>query len=161
MNSKKVFLLINGEPPKIFPNLSSYDIICATDGAYDILKAHNIVPDFISGDFDSIKELPKTIEVICTPNQNFTDFDKILQILSDRGFVDIDVFGASSQEQDHFLGNIHTAFQWKNKLNITFFDNYGVYFLADKKVVLPDCNGKKVSLFPFPKATGIITKVGL
>ncbi len=54
--------------------------ICATDGAYQYLKENNIVPNFIAGDFDSLQEIPKNIEVIKTPNQDFTDFDKILQI---------------------------------------------------------------------------------
>lgn len=158
MKSKKVFLLLNGEPPVNIPDLTNYSVICATDGAYNILKKHNITPDFISGDFDSVNNLPKDIEVINTPNQDFTDFDKILQILFDRNFIDIHVFGGSGQEQDHFLGNLHTAFQWQNKLNVTFFDNHGLYFLAGKKVKLSNCKGKNVSLFPFPKATGILTK---
>lgn len=158
MNNKKVFLLLNGEPPNKLPDLKCYDIICATDGAYQFLEQNNITPNFISGDFDSVENIPEKIEIIHTPNQDFTDFDKILQILSDRNYTEIHVYGASGQEQDHFLGNLHTALQWKEKLNLTFFDNYGFYFLADKTTVLIESNGKIVSLIPFPKATGIITK---
>lgn len=158
MNSTKVCLLLNGEPPKAIPEATNYNLICATDGAYNTLQKLNIIPDFISGDFDSLKVLPENIEIIHTPNQDFTDFDKILQILFDRHFNEIHVFGASGKEQDHFLGNLHTALQWKDKLNITFFDNHGFYFLADKKVKLTNCKGKNVSLFPFPNASGIITK---
>ncbi|MEP3836073.1 MAG: thiamine diphosphokinase [Algibacter sp.] len=158
MNTKQVCLFLNGEHPRSIPDLKNYKMVCATDGAYSFLKANNIVPHFISGDFDSITAIPKSVEVIHTPNQDFTDFDKILQILFDRGFSDIHVYGASGQEQDHFLGNLHTALQWQNKLKITFFDNYGVYFLADTKVKLSNCLGKRVSLFPFPKAMGIVTK---
>ncbi|GAA4230698.1 thiamine diphosphokinase [Postechiella marina] len=156
--NKKVFLLLNGEPPKKMPNLLSYDIICATDGAYQFLEDNNITPNFINGDFDSVKKMPENIETIHTPNQNFTDFDKILKILFDRNYIDIDVFGASGQEQDHFLGNLNTALQWKSKLNLTFFDNYGCYFLADKHLVLKDVKEKTISLIPFPVAKGIITK---
>ncbi|KAA5821957.1 thiamine diphosphokinase [Algibacter amylolyticus] len=158
MNTKQVCLFLNGESPKSIPDLKNYNMVCATDGACTFLKANNIVPHFISGDFDSIKTIPDSIEVIHTPNQDFTDFDKILQILFDRGFSDIHVYGASGQEQDHFLGNLHTALQWKTKLKITFFDNYGFYFLADTKVTLTQCLGKHVSLFPFPEANGIITR---
>jgi thiamine pyrophosphokinase len=158
MNNKKVFLLLNGEPPNEIPDLSSYDIICATDGAYQFLKHNKITPHFISGDFDSLQELPENIEVINTPNQDFTDFDKILKILFDKGFKQIHVFGASGKEQDHFLGNLHTALQWKEKLNLTFYDNYSFYFLADKKTEYKDVKGKTISLIPYPKATGVITK---
>jgi thiamine pyrophosphokinase len=37
MKNKKVFLLLNGEKPKEVPNFSVYDLICATDGAYQYL----------------------------------------------------------------------------------------------------------------------------
>ena len=157
MKSEKVFLLLNGETPQKLPNLSNYTLICATDGAYHFLEKNKIKPDFISGDFDSSKNIPKNIEVIHTPDQDFTDFDKILQIIFKKGFKNIDVYGASGKEQDHFLGNLHTAIQWKNKLKLTFFDNYSRYFLADKKTEITDCKDKIISLVPFPKATKIST----
>ncbi|MFT5147230.1 MAG: thiamine pyrophosphokinase, partial [Polaribacter sp.] len=128
MKTKKVFLLLNGEQPNKLPVFSNYEIICATDGAYQYLLENNIKPHFISGDFDSLEALPKEIEAIETPDQNFTDFDKILQILFDKGHSTIDVFGASGKEQDHFLGNLNTAIEWEKKLKITFFDNHGSYF---------------------------------
>ena len=157
MKNKKVFLLLNGEKPKEVPNFSVYDLICATDGAYQYLEKHKIVPDFISGDLDSLEAIPKEIEVIKTTNQDFTDFDKILQILFDKGFTNIDVYGASGQEQDHFLGNLDTAIRWKKKISLTFFDNNGTYFLAKKKLVLSNCKGKIISLTPFPKASKVET----
>ncbi|MGY0408484.1 MAG: thiamine diphosphokinase [Polaribacter sp.] len=162
MKTNNVFLLLNGETPKKLPNLSKYALICATDGAYQFLKDKKITPHFISGDFDSLKDIleniPNNIEVIHTPNQDFTDFDKILKILIDKGYKTIDVFGASGKEQDHFLGNLNTAIQWKNKLKLTFFDNYGRYFLAKKETEIKNCLDKTVSLIPFPKATNIVTK---
>ncbi|WP_243456756.1 thiamine diphosphokinase [Polaribacter batillariae] len=123
-----------------------------------IFKSKNITPNFISGDFDSLEEIPEDIEAIQTSNQDFTDFDKMLQILSDKGFYKIDVFGASGKEQDHFLGNLHTALQWKEKLKLTFFDNHGYYFLAEPNTFISNCLHKTVSLFPFPTATNITTK---
>jgi len=158
MKTKKVFLLLNGEQPRELPVFSDYEIICATDGAYQYLLKHQIKPHFISGDFDSLESIPKEIETIATPDQNFTDFDKILQILFNKGYKTIDVFGASGKEQDHFLGNLNTAIQWEKKLKITFFDNYGRYFLADKKTIIDNCIHKTVSLIPFPSATEVTTK---
>ena len=158
MNKGTVFLLLNGEPPTNPPNISNYDIICATDGAYQFLEKNKIKPNFISGDFDSIENLPKDIEVIHTPNQDFTDFDKILQILFEKGFKNVDVFGASGKEQDHFLGNLHTTIQWKNKLSLTFFDNHSRYFLADKNTKILNSFDKTISLVPFPEAKNINTK---
>lgn len=158
MNNQKVFLLLNGAPPSKLPNMAIYNVICATDGAYEFLKKNNIQPTFISGDFDSLKSLPNDIKVIHTPDQDFTDFDKILQILYDKGYKNIDVYGASGEEQDHFLGNLHTAIQWKDRLKLCFFDDFGRYFLADPKVEIKDCNNHTVSLIPFPVVEGLTTK---
>jgi len=153
MNTQKVFLLLNGEKPTKLPNFNTYDIICTTDGAYEFLKEQHIIPDFISGDFDSLKEFPKNIEIIHTPNQDFTDFDKILAILFKKGFKNIDVYGASGKE-----GNLHTALQWHKKLKLTFFDDYSRYFLADKKVKITAYKNQIISLIPLPRASKITTK---
>jgi thiamine pyrophosphokinase len=158
MNTPNVFLLLNGEKPTKLPDTSKYELICATDGAYQYLKENQIEPHFISGDFDSLTEPPEGIETIHTPDQNYTDFDKILQILWDRKYVNIHVYGASGKEQDHFLGNLHTALQWQKKLNITFFDDYGRYFFGNKETQLTNCLEKTVSLLPFPTATNITTQ---
>ena len=53
MKSRKIFLLLNGEPPKELPDLSNYDLICATDGGYHFLEENNIIPGFVCGDLDS------------------------------------------------------------------------------------------------------------
>lgn len=158
MNNKKVFLLLNGEMPQELPDVSDYALICATDGAYHFLEANKITPHFICGDFDSLEKTPKNIEVIHTPNQDFTDFDKALQIIFDKGYRTIDVFGASGKEQDHFLGNLHTAIQWKEKLKLTFFDTYSRYFLADKSTEITNCKDSVVSLIPFHEAKSIFTE---
>ena len=113
MNTSNVFLLLNGEKPTKLPDTSKYEVICATDGAYEYLRENQIQPHFISGDFDYLTLLPEGIETVPTPDQNFTDFDKILQILWDREYKNIHVYGASGKEQDHFLGNLHSALQWQ------------------------------------------------
>jgi thiamine pyrophosphokinase len=110
MKAKKAFILLNGAEPSKFPELSSYDIICAIDGAYNHFEKNNIIPDLVTGDFDSIQAIPTSVEVIKTPDQDYTDFDKALMILHERGYTNIDVYGGSGKEHDHFLGNISTAY---------------------------------------------------
>ena len=160
MKTKKAFLLLNGAEPATLPNLTLYDIVCAIDGAYNHFEKNNIVPDLVTGDFDSIHKIPNTVEVINTPNQDFTDFDKALQILNERGFKIIDVYGGTGKEHDHFLGNISTALEWKNKLSISFFDDFGSYFFINETIKLTNVKGKTISLIPFPEAHFIST-IGL
>ncbi|WP_312768853.1 thiamine diphosphokinase [Epilithonimonas sp.] len=166
---KKALLFINGEAPKSIPDLSGYDLIACTDGAFHYLKKLKFPLDklnFISGDFDSHKIEEEIIqqsqnydfEIIETPDQNKTDFHKALEIIIEKGFENIDVYGASGGEQDHFLGNLSVAFAFKDKTNLRFFDEYSSYYFIPKKFTISDVRGKMISLMPFPIAKNIETK---
>lgn len=157
---KKALILLNGLPPKSLPELSEFDIVCAVDGAYNYFEEHRIVPDIITGDFDSIYNIPDSIEIINTPNQDFTDFEKALHILFDRGISSISIYGGSGNESDHFLGNISVALAWKEKLNLRFFDEFGSYFFIPDEFKISNVGSKTVSLIPFPSTKGITT-IGL
>jgi thiamine pyrophosphokinase len=130
----KALLFINGDSPKTIPNLSGYDLIACTDGAFHYLKQLKFPLDkldFISGDFDSHKIEEEILrqaqndnfEIIETPDQNKTDFHKALEIIIEKGFDEIDVYGGSGGEQDHFLGNLSVAFAFKDKVNLRFLMN--------------------------------------
>ena len=158
MKETKVFLLLNGEKPKKLPDLSGYGFVCVTDGAANWLKDNKVIPDLLSGDFDSLTEKVEAKEIIETLDQDFTDFEKILAILDEKGYLNIDIFGASGKEQDHFLGNLQVGLKWKEKLKLNFIDNYGSYFFTDKRVVLNEVEGKTISLIPFFEANNIKTE---
>lgn len=165
---KKALLFINGEPPKKFPNLSDYELIACTDGAFHYLRELNFPLeklDFISGDFDShindeeiLQSKVHGFEIIETPDQNKTDFHKALEIIIEKGFDNIDVFGGSGGEQDHFLGNLSVAFAFKDKVNLHFFDEYSSYYFIPKNFSISDVKGRMISLMPFPIAKNIETK---
>lgn len=165
---KKALLFINGEPPKKFPNLSDYELIACTDGAFHYLRELNFPLeklDFISGDFDShindeeiLQSKVHGFEIIETPDQNKTDFHKALELILKKGFENIDVYGGSGGEQDHFLGNLSVAFAFKDKANLRFFDEYSSYYFIPKNFSISDVKGKMISLMPFPIAKNIETK---
>lgn len=166
---KKALLFINGEPPKKFPNLSDYELIACTDGAFHYLRELNFPLeklDFISGDFDSHKIEENILlqaqnhqfEIIETPDQNKTDFHKALELILEKSFENIDVYGGSGGEQDHFLGNLSVAYAFKDKLNLQFFDEYSSYYFIPKNFSISDVKGKMISLMPFPIAKNIETK---
>lgn len=165
---RKALLFINGEPPKEFPNLSDYELIACTDGAFHYLKELNFPLeklDFISGDFDSHSNDEEMLqskiygfEIIETPDQNKTDFHKAIEIILGKGFENIDVYGASGGEQDHFLGNLSVAFFFKDKINLRFFDNYSSYYFIPKEFSISDVKDKMISLMPFPIAKNIETQ---
>ncbi len=154
----QIALFLNGERPKKLPLLKGYEAVYCTDGAFQLFEHSDVKPDLIIGDFDSITELPKGIEHIHTPDQNFTDFEKTIKIIIEKGFTSVDVFAANGLEQDHFLGNLSTALAYKNELKIIFFDDRQTYFFVDKQVKLINVLGKKISLFPFPKTESVSSK---
>lgn len=160
---QKALLFINGEPPTILPTSEGYSLIACSDGAFHYLKEKNFPLDkldFISGDFDSHTGANDDVykdKFIYTPDQDRTDFYKSLEIIQQKGFKKVDVFGGSGGEMDHFLGNLNTAFHFKNDLEVTFFDNHSKYFLTPKNLVLQNVEGLLVSLIPFPSAFNVIT----
>lgn len=161
--SKTALLFINGTPPKNLPNTEGYAIIACTDGAFHYLKEKNFSLDkldFISGDFDSHSGIDENIyheKFIFTPDQNFTDFQKALDILKNKDVKKVDVYGGSGGEQDHFLGNLHVAFLFKNELEITFYDEFSSYFFIPKYFEINNVEGKMISLLPFPKVENLVT----
>jgi thiamine pyrophosphokinase len=160
---KTALLFINGTPPKNLPNTEGYAIIACTDGAFHYLKEKNFPLeklDFISGDFDSHSGIDENIyheKFIFTPDQNFTDFQKALDILKNKDVKKVDVYGGSGGEQDHFLGNLHVAFLFKDLMEITFYDEFSSYFFIPKDFEINNVEGKMVSLLPFPKVENLVT----
>ncbi|WP_185855529.1 thiamine diphosphokinase [Blattabacterium cuenoti] len=153
-------LFLNGDPPK--KNLYSKFLskkIFAVDGSLNYLKKFKIPVDSIIGDFDSLlkKNISVKNTIINTYNQNYTDFEKALNIIYKKGFLNVNIWGGSGKEQDHFLGNLSIALKYKKKLSIIFYDKYHLYFFSDKKNTFYMKKNKKISLFPFPKVVGLKT----
>ena len=155
----RVALFLNGQAPSAIPDLEQFEKIFCTDGAFEYLKEMKIVPDVISGDLDSIqlKDIPDEIEVIETPDQDYTDFEKALKIIEARDYKEVYVYGSSGMEHDHFLGNLTSGLKFKEKLTLVFFDDFSYYFFTDKSVILEGYKERIISLFPFPIAKGIQT----
>ncbi|PKF74345.1 thiamine diphosphokinase [Chryseobacterium sp. PMSZPI] len=160
----KVLLFINGDAPKSFPNLENYGLIACTDGAFHYLKRMNFPLDkldFISGDFDSHSGSDENIyeeRFIHTPDQNNTDFHKALDIIVEKGFEKIDVFGGSGGEQDHFLGNLTVAYAFKDKMDLKFYDEFSTYYFIPKNFMIEGVKDKMISLYPFPFVENVTTK---
>lgn len=152
-------MVLNGEFPKKFRPQENYVLIASTDGGYLHLKQLNIGTDLVIGDFDSSLKLESDEEEVWihTPDQNYTDFEKALSVLYEIGIEDIDVYAASGRSQDHFLGNLFAAFVWRKYLNITFYDDFGYYFFAQKKTTIQTKKGTIISLFPYTKVENIRT----
>ena len=152
-----------------FVSISSIQVSNSSTSLSEITNGNLAFPldklDFISGDFDShindeeiLQSKVHGFEIIETPDQNKTDFHKALELILEKGFENIDVYGGSGGEQDHFLGNLSVAFAFKDKVNLQFFDEYSSYYFIPKNFSISDVKGKMISLMPFPIAKNIETK---
>ena len=165
---KKAVLFLNGEidlsfceshlypeaPIKDFESEAKHHIYCA-DGAFlKLIDSPRCVQDLkaIYGDFDSIesselKNIPAHIKVEHLHDQDHTDFAKSLMRLAEN-YQQIDIYGVSGQEMDHFLGNLSVAMHWTDKLSIRFIDAHSEFFIADKCFLASGVLGKMVSVIP-------------
>jgi len=156
----QVVLFINGQFPKTMPLLDDFKKIYCTDGAYAKLLENGVQPDLVSGDFDSlaISEINTETKIVETPDQNATDFEKILKIIIEEGFKSVAVYGCSGLEQDHFLGNLNSMLKHKDEIEIRCFDDFGFYFFAENDTEIIDFKDEIISLYPFPEAKNIYSE---
>lgn len=160
----KALLFINGDAPESFPDPEQYGLIACTDGAFHYLKNMGFPLEklsFISGDFDSHSGKEEGIydeKFIYTPDQDKADFQKALEIITEKGFRKVDVLGGSGGEQDHFLGNLTVAFGYKDQLDLKFYDEFSEYYFVPKSFKIRNVKDKMISLYPFPSVENITTK---
>lgn len=160
---KIVGLFLNGFLPIKLPNISNYYKIIAVNGASNYLFKHNIVPDFVLGDMDSIDSYyinkymyHNKIKFINTLDQNFTDFEKSIKFIIKYGFFNIDVWGGiNGKENDHLLGNLFIAGKYINELSLIFYDKEYYIFFIKKSIKIYNVKNKKISFFPFPYVNNI------
>lgn len=153
---KNALLFLNGQAPSQNLlskfDLNAYSLIICTDGAYTYLRTLEITPDLVIGDMDSIDEIPDMIKRIQITDQNTTDFEKALSHLFSHGNLKIDILGAFGNQHDHFLGNLNAAYKFRERLNITFYDEEQYFYLIDQNHRFYPGKDKLISLVPFPRA---------
>eukprot|EP01129_Flabellula_baltica_P015311 TRINITY_DN7679_c0_g1_i1.p1 TRINITY_DN7679_c0_g1~~TRINITY_DN7679_c0_g1_i1.p1 ORF type:complete len:250 (+),score=60.94 TRINITY_DN7679_c0_g1_i1:31-750(+) len=147
--------------------------VCADGGAnrlYDHYTKTNmeIVPKVIVGDFDSVR--PEVLdfysqcgsECIQIDDQDSTDLDKACGILVDRDLGDlVVVIGGSGGNTSQYLGNIQTAFKFK-QLKIVFMTPHDMVLLVPAGVwKVEGAVGNKCGLLPIGGEVERIRTAGL
>ncbi len=106
------------------------DLIIATDGAANTAISLGITPHIVCGDFDSLnveetqKRLPIT-EFLSTPDQNYGDMEKALEIAEKLGVKSVTILGAAGGRIDHTLANFALLLSWHKRLDITIEEGAG------------------------------------
>jgi thiamine pyrophosphokinase len=153
---KRALIVLNGEIELSLPLVeqTDYELIIATDGALNTLLDSGMRPTVVLGDFDSVDDASLQqaeelgIEILHTPDQNFTDFEKALRHVESKDFTDLDVIGHTGRRLDHSLGAMHSAALMADRLWIRMLDPTGVGFIIprDEVFVLEGRSGKVCSV---------------
>ncbi len=129
----KVLIVANGESPSATvaeEAARNSDLIVATDGGVFAAAKLKLLPDILTGDMDSVLvdnalELFPKLRVIPTPDQDYSDLEKAVDIASQFGATSIVVIGATGRRPDHTLANLALLRTLSSSFDIKFADNYG------------------------------------
>ena len=162
---RTALLILNGELPAELPETNGFDLVVCTDGSFLQLLRRGFdisVLSFVCGDFDSVapevlsRYLPAE-KILVTPDQDYNDFQKALDILIAKGVSAVTVVGGGGGEMDHFLANLTVAYRSRTRVSLVFLDEHSRYFFIDQSEILSGVKGKMISLQPFPCAENIYT----
>ncbi|OQY29470.1 MAG: thiamine diphosphokinase [Candidatus Cloacimonetes bacterium 4572_55] len=138
-------------------------IICADGGANQALS-RQIRPDYVVGDFDSIRletrlALTGTI-FVQRPSQYSNDLEKSLHYAEDLGANRVLLVGATGLRLDHQICNLSIVQKFCARVQIIMYDDYGVgcFLTPDREHIFDLSVGRQVSLFSFGNAQGIVTQ---
>lgn len=163
-NPMSVLIYLGGQPPS--KTLSQRvaaraSFIIAADSGYHACRDTDVVPDIVTGDFDSIDATPDgtSTKVVDAPEQDATDFEKALRWVPESTGI-LEILGGTGLRSDHFLTNLLIAASRPATEQVVFRDDVQSIFRVTgdcpiSRAVLPDTT---VSLIPFTQCTGVSTK---
>lgn len=161
--SKKANLFLHGTYADYTKIIDSSFYTIAADGGVENALKNGIVPAVIIGDGDSMSTLPESlkkqvnnIKYIAAPDQNYTDFEKGLVYLEERGYDEIFVFSFQGSRIDHMLAGLSSASRFKG--SVTLFSEHQRIELLEREQTVSTKVNEIISLIPFPKANNVSTR---
>ena len=161
---KPLCFIIGAAPTdKIYIDKQQHFIIAA-DGGLEILKANNIIPDLIVGDFDSLGFIPEGDNVIThKPEKDYTDTFLALNEGIERGYDTFILYGCTGGRLDHTLANIQTSAYAADK-NVSCYminENQIITAVKNSTISFDDTEKGYISVFCNGKAAKGVTIKGL
>lgn len=159
------FNIIADADEKFIPTVTSN--IISLDGAAEILRENNIVPQVIIGDFDKVTK--STLDhfqnlgsiIIKIDDQNSTDLDKGIRYCLEQNATNINIHNAIGGRMDHTLYNTRILKKYYNQnLAIKIIsENEVMQYFENCIIEVSGDSESRFSLLSAPSAT--ITSVGL
>ncbi len=156
LNSKECAIFTGGE----FEGYESIDVsklknktIISADAGYIHAKKLGLKTNIAIGDFDTLEEIPRDVdEVIKFPKEkDDTDTMLAVKLALERGFDDIELYGALGGRLDHTFANIQTlAFISKhNASGRIISDSEIILFTENEGLSVEKREGFSLSIFSF------------
>ncbi|MDF3130454.1 thiamine diphosphokinase [Kiritimatiellaeota bacterium B1221] len=156
----KAVLVLNGEPPDLqrLQSLAKSLPVYAADGGAQVCMAAGVQPEIVVGDFDSqsLTDLPPEWTHTVIPDQNSTDFQKLLSVLPD-AVDEIRILGGLGKRLDHMLTNLMIASDIDGKMKLVFESQEEVLYriTPDHPFERELAPGSTVSLLPFERVEAV------
>ncbi len=166
---KKCIILANGKPPakKAIQYLQSigYTTIICADGGADTAKKLGLTPDYIIGDFDSVKDetlhyFRHKSEIIKVKRQNDTDVEKCLKYAIKKKCKETVLLGAIGDRLDHSFCNMGIVIKFFWRIKARIISDKSILTPYTGEVVLSTVPDETISLYGFDEKTKI-TSSGL
>lgn len=150
---KEAVIIANGRFPqtkRVIDILIEANYIICCDGAIKNLDSHNIKPDIIIGDMDSVskplfnKYKDKILKVT---EQETNDLSKAFRFALQKGFEKLTILGATGKREDHTIGNISLLYTYNRKVKTEIISDYGVWSCCYESSHYESFPGQQVSIF--------------
>jgi thiamine pyrophosphokinase len=157
----KAAILADGNPlaPADLKRLRRGSFVVVLDGAAEAVRRARWLPDLVSGDFDGISRATlryfekKGVELLHTPDQDYTDLEKALAWCALRGFTSITLAQALGGRLDHSFTALSLLKRYHGSgRELTLLGNGElVRFARDERLTLTGRKGRAIAVLPFPR----------
>jgi thiamine pyrophosphokinase len=163
----RCIILANGKAPKkeilLYLRRIGYNILICADGGANSAYKMNLVPDYIIGDLDSIREdvlreFTNTSKIIRISRQNDTDVEKCLKFAVKNGIKEAVLTGVTGDRLDHTFCNLGIV--------VKFFDIIKLRIIAENSLLkalkgyseINTVPGEIISIYGLDPVTRITSK---
>src|SRR5579863_3972436 len=158
-------VIADGESPKdkyLIQLLKQANCIVCCDGAINTLEQHNIIPNYIIGDCDSLSLVQKQKYAAILKylaDQSSNDLTKAITfIINELHLENVIILGATGLREDHSLGNISLLVQYAQSIkNIILLSDYGFFQVYTGKATINTVPGQQISIFAIHNDTKVTT----
>lgn len=156
-----------GEEPTERIRVTEKDYLIAVDGGYDYCRKHQLTPDYILGDFDSLSEENREVvrkaadgNVKTLPVcKDDTDMLAAIRHGLELGYGRFEIYGGCGKRFDHTIANIQCLIFLKRQgVAASLYSNREkMYLISNEKVVLDAQENGFFSLFALQKVVSGVT----